>query len=113
MANAQSPLTRTQLEALRRRLEDERARLQRVLQTPPEPAPAPDETRELEELAQRAAEGSRQLDVAARERALLAEVERALARLDAGTYGISEKTGDPIPYERLVAVPWARFGVDE
>ena len=31
----------------------------------------------------------------ARERALLAEVERALAKLDEGRYGVSEKTGAP------------------
>jgi RNA polymerase-binding transcription factor DksA len=48
-----------------------------------------------------------------RERALLAEVERALAKLDQGTYGVSEKTGAPITYERLAAMPWARHDVEE
>jgi DnaK suppressor protein len=38
---------------------------------------------------------------------------QALAKLGAGTYGISEKSGAPIPYERLTAVPWARHGADE
>jgi DnaK suppressor protein len=111
--NAQSPLTDTQREALRGRLEDERRRISQVLRAPADTASAPDQTREIEELAQRETEASRQQDVAARERALLVEVERALAKLDAGTYGLSEKTGDPIPYERLRAVPWARQGVDE
>ncbi len=49
----------------------------------------------------------------ARERALLVEVERALAKLDEGKYGVSEQTGAPIPYERLAALPWARSGIDE
>ena len=40
-------------------------------------------------------------------------VELALAKFANGQYGVSEKTGDPIPYERLVAVPWAREPVGE
>jgi DnaK suppressor protein len=39
---------------------------------------------------------------------LLADVERALVKLDAGTYGFSEDSGAPIPLERLEALPWAR-----
>jgi DnaK suppressor protein len=38
----------------------------------------------------------------------LAAVEDAFARLEAGTYGISEVSGEPIPDERLRAVPYAR-----
>ncbi len=39
----------------------------------------------------------------------LTEVEAALARMDAGTYGTSEVSGEHIGYARLSAVPWARF----
>ena len=39
---------------------------------------------------------------------LLADVERALEKLDDGRYGISEESGEPIPLDRLEAVPWAR-----
>ena len=42
----------------------------------------------------------------------LAEIEAALQRLDAGTYGIDEVTGDPIAPERLEAIPSARTNVD-
>ena len=35
------------------------------------------------------------------------EVLRALARLDAGTYGICETCGKPVAPERLAAIPWA------
>jgi RNA polymerase-binding transcription factor len=42
----------------------------------------------------------------------LREVEEALARLDAGTYGICEVCGKPIPDERLEAVPTARYHVE-
>jgi RNA polymerase-binding transcription factor DksA len=42
----------------------------------------------------------------------LAEVEAALHRLDDGTYGIDEVTGEPIDPERLDAIPAARTNVD-
>lgn len=38
----------------------------------------------------------------------LREVDDAFARLDAGTYGRCEVDGEPIPDERLQAVPLAR-----
>jgi len=41
----------------------------------------------------------------------LAEIEAALQRLDEGTYGIDEVTGEPIDPERLDALPAARTNV--
>jgi DnaK suppressor protein len=37
----------------------------------------------------------------------LARVERALEKIDAGTYGLSDVSGNPIPIERLEAIPEA------
>jgi len=37
----------------------------------------------------------------------LEAVERAEARLNEGTYGFSTQSGEPIPPERLEAIPWA------
>jgi len=42
----------------------------------------------------------------------LSEVEAALERIERGTYGIDERTGEPIDPERLEAVPTARTNVD-
>jgi RNA polymerase-binding transcription factor DksA len=42
----------------------------------------------------------------------LAELQAALERIDAGTYGIDEVTGKPIARERLEALPAARTNVD-
>lgn len=108
-----SALTKSQLDRLRRSLEQERTRILRFLDAPETTAPPEAPGPEVEEAAQRSAESDQRLGIVARERALLAEVERALAKLDEGSYGVSEATGDPIPYERLAAVPWARTGVDE
>jgi DnaK suppressor protein len=44
-----------------------------------------------------------------RERTTLRQIELALARLRAGTYGICQNCGTEISLERLRAVPWARF----
>ena len=37
---------------------------------------------------------------------MLKEVDRALARMEKGTFGLCEKCGDPIGDERLQAMPW-------
>lgn len=41
----------------------------------------------------------------------IAEVDAALERVEAGTYGIDEETGEPIDPARLQAVPAARTNV--
>jgi DnaK suppressor protein len=43
----------------------------------------------------------------------LTRIERALKKIDEGTYGFSDASGDPIPVERLEAVPEAIFTVAE
>ena len=55
-----------------------------------------------------------QRDLALRERneQHLAQVEAALARLDAGTYGACAGCGRPIAPERLEAIPWAALCID-
>lgn len=42
----------------------------------------------------------------------LYEVEEALKRIEKGTFGVCEITGNPIPKARLEAIPWTRFTVD-
>lgn len=43
---------------------------------------------------------------------LLAEVDRALAKMSDGTYGLCEVCHDPVEIERLIADPLARFCLD-
>ncbi len=43
----------------------------------------------------------------------LSAVERAEARLEAETYGLSVDSGEPIPDGRLEAIPWAERTVEE
>jgi len=53
------------------------------------------------------------VDVDVLDRATLAEIERALRRIEEGSYGVSEVSGKAIPIERLEAVPYAVTLVDE
>jgi DnaK suppressor protein len=43
----------------------------------------------------------------------IAEIGAALRRLENGRYGVSETTGEPIAYDRLLLIPWARTGSGE
>lgn len=54
-----------------------------------------------------------ELDENADDRKTLAQIRRALDRIDDGLYGFSEQSGEPIPIERLEAVPYATTLVDE
>lgn len=42
---------------------------------------------------------------------LLGEIEHALRKLDDGTYGLDETSGEPIGLARLRAIPWTRESI--
>jgi DnaK suppressor protein len=46
-------------------------------------------------------------------REILAQIEQAEAKIAAGTYGISDRSGQPIPKERLEAIPYATLTAEE
>jgi RNA polymerase-binding protein DksA len=56
----------------------------------------------------------REIDYTLEENAeqLLEQIDAALARIEAGTYGVCEVDGKPIPEERLEARPWATLCID-
>jgi RNA polymerase-binding transcription factor DksA len=58
-------------------------------------------------------ERERDLALSAQARQTVADIDAALARLTAGTYGYSLISGRPIPRERLEAIPWATELVEE
>ena len=68
-----------------------------------------DEGDQATDLYQDELDESRQNDL----RDQLAAVERAEERLAAGTYGLSVESGQPIPDERLEAVPTAERTAEE
>lgn len=57
-------------------------------------------------------ERERDLALSAQARAAVEEIDRALAKITTGTYGICERCGKPIPRVRLEAIPQASLCVD-
>ena len=52
------------------------------------------------------------LDLLAEEKKILAEIQLALKRIDAGEFGICEGLGIPIEKRRLEAIPWTRYSLE-
>ena len=95
-------------------LRAERARVERALRQlgrrdVSEPADDSDPANLASDLYQDELDSGRAEDL----REQLAAVERAEARLENGTYGVSVLSGEPIPDERLEIVPTAELTVDE
>ncbi|MFN0191178.1 MAG: RNA polymerase-binding protein DksA [Aestuariivirga sp.] len=74
-----------------------------------------DENHVLPDLADRASsETDRSLELRTRDRQrkLIAKIDAALKRLDDGSYGYCEETGDPISLKRLDARPIATLSIE-
>jgi DnaK suppressor protein len=67
---------------------------------------------DIEDSAQADALRFRSKSLLDRDRARLREVEAALARMEAGSYGICEDTDDPIPFRRLELEPTTRYSIE-
>ena len=110
---ASASLTATQIAALRAALQAKREELRRTIAAHARPAADVERPIEDLDLAERDIEESDSAILAERAHRLLGAVEQALARMDAGTYGVSEVSGEPIPFARLQAVPWARANPED
>jgi DnaK suppressor protein len=58
-----------------------------------------------------AVERERDLALSAQARAAVEEIDKALAKIANGTYGVCEQCGETIPRERLKAIPFAALCV--
>jgi len=103
------------IEAARRRLETERARVLEARQhliddTSRSMEDAVDEDGNDSHMADSASETlDRGIELSLEDNAdhLIAAIDAALGRIEAGTYGQCERCGQPIAEERLEALPWA------
>ena len=74
-----------------------------------------EETRNIPDVADRASEETdRALELRTRDRQrkLISKIDSALRRIDEGSYGYCEETGEPISLKRLDARPIATFSVE-
>jgi DnaK suppressor protein len=105
------------LAVMRKRLEDKQAEILQHIATFTGSPPAEDAIQasdgvvEPEEEAVDLEETDVEQAILENERTLLAEIQQALARIDNGTYGICSNCGQPIPEERLEAIPWTNLCV--
>jgi DnaK suppressor protein len=74
---------------------------------------APDSATDYGDASLPLTEGANDEAVAVQLRERLAAIDRALGRLEAGTYGRSVLSGKPIPDQRLEADPAAELTVEE
>ncbi len=95
---------RAELEAVRDEL---RAELAELTAVPRDPVGAVSFGKRVGEGTSQAVERIAQVDAARRLDAKLRDVERALVKLEEGTYGVCDGCGVRIAPERLEAIPWA------
>jgi DnaK suppressor protein len=104
-------MTQHDYSEIRRRLEADRAELQRQIETF---TGANENQGDDYGVKNHSADDGQEVFLRERNLALqstseerIGEIDGALARIDAGTYGICENCGKPIPPERLEALPFA------
>jgi DnaK suppressor protein len=71
------------------------------------------QAREYEDDAQKLDTLEKEGNLVARDVGRLAQVERALKKIEEGSYGVSDVSGHPIPKERLEAMPEATNTLSE
>ena len=104
------------LAELREALEEQRENLRKEIAEqggdPDSDDAAIDVERGFADGAHTAAERGQAITIVRELKGSLADVERALRKIDEGTYGVCERCGNPIAIERLEALPWAILCID-
>jgi DnaK suppressor protein len=90
-----------------------RAQLAEITAVPRDPVAAVSFGKRVGEGTAQAVERIAQVDAARHLDAKLHDVERALAKLDEGTYGRCDVCGRSVGRERIEAVPWAVRCLDD
>jgi DnaK suppressor protein len=112
---AQAKLTQKELDDLRARLEDERKELDDQLTTIEDSSFATTQSEmvgdvglddEIADAGTATFEREKDLSIEQNVRDLLQKIDRALKRIDAGTYGLCERCGKPIEKARIKALPY-------
>ena len=99
------------LEHFKKRLESERERILKnieALNAELAAIAAEDEIDDIEDMAELKVDNDRDKEVLRILMQELKDVNDALRKIEEGRYGIDEKTGQPIPINRLLANPAAR-----
>ncbi len=99
------------LDFFKKKLEDEKTRIMKNIEAINDELAtisAEDEIDDIEDLAELKVDNDRDKEVLRILLQELKDVKDALRKIEEGRYGIDEKTGKPIPLNRLLANPAAR-----
>lgn len=109
------PLKKAEIAQFKKKLVELRAHISQMLQGTNREVTEPDQSKGYSQ--HQADEGtddfvkSINLEVSNKESSLLRQIDRALEKMDEGTYGMCDLTGEEIPIKRLEAIPYATMTV--
>lgn len=109
------PLNKTDIARFKQRLEQLRAEVTKAVRLSKEAVTQPDEAKGYSQHS--ADEGTDDfvkninLEVTNKEFGMMRQIDRALEKIEEGTYGICDITNEEIPIKRLEAIPYATMTV--
>ncbi len=109
------PLKKTEIAHFKTRLEELKVQVMKTVQGTKEAVTQPDEAKGYSQHS--ADEGTDDfvknihLEVTNKEFNLLRQIDRALEKIQEGTYGVCDISGEEIPIKRLEAIPYATMTV--
>lgn len=109
------PLKKNEIAQFKKRLEEMRLQVMKAIEGTKKEVTAPDESKGYSQHS--ADEGTDDfvkninLKVTDKEFGVLRQIDRALEKIEEGTYGVCDLSGDEIPVKRLEAVPYATMTV--
>lgn len=109
------PLKKNEIAHFKERLEEMRSQITKMLVGAKKEVTSPDESKGYSQHS--ADEGtddfvkSVNLELTSKEYKVLRQIDRALEKIEEGTYGICDISGDEIPIKRLEALPYAAMTV--
>jgi RNA polymerase-binding protein DksA len=119
---AQSKLSKSEIDTLKGQLVEERDELQAQLDVIEEETFAASQSElsgevglddEAADAGTATFEREKDLSIEHNVRDLLQKIDRALKRIDVGTYGLCERCGKPIAKARIKALPYADLCIDD
>ena len=109
--SAEKSLTAAQEKELVEMLEEKRSELSSKLRKKRSDTTSEQSPGDEADLAAEDAEMSLETRLMDRDAKLLREIERALDKVEGGSFGLCEGTDEPIGYARLKLRPWTRYSV--
>ncbi|MGE0198689.1 MAG: TraR/DksA family transcriptional regulator [Simkaniaceae bacterium] len=109
------PLKKSDIEKFKKQLEDLKRQISQTIKSVANDVKSMEEPKGYSQ--HQADEGTDDFDqtisieVSSKEQGIMRQIERALEKIEEGTYGICDVSGDEIPIKRLEAVPYATMTV--